>query len=264
MKPDQSLIQEKSFILATDLKASEPRPVEAPKPVEAPTLVPSPTPAPTAVVTPVPTPAEVVIPQETKQAIQMNVVETPEHRLDLGRTATFDACLMVTSGPLVTSSGTEKKVEESFEILHMRKHLEDPRGLYYFQECLKEHLAVENLYFWLAVQDFKKETSDVPAHAKKIFQKFFLSSSEHEINISYIKKQRIQKRAMANDWTIDMYDELSKDCWRILTHYWVPHYRPETTASVYYKNYLLERMGQPVLPMTKNTAAGSKDTTDLL
>jgi len=143
-----------------------------------------------------------------------------------------------------------KAAVESFEILHMRQHLTNPRGLYYFQECLREHFAAENLHFWKAVQDLQQVSeSSVLSETKAIFDSFFSSSSNSEINISYIKKQKIVKRAAANDWTRDMYDEISTDCFKVMTHYWVPHYRPEASSSVYYKNFLLERMGQPTLPM---------------
>lgn len=152
-----------------------------------------------------------------------------------------------------------KQVVESFEILHMRQHLTNPRGYFYFSECLREHFAVENLQFWKAIQELQEvPDSSVLQETKRIYETFFSPSSVSEINIPYIKKQRIVKRATANDWTRDMYNDLAADCFKVLTHYWVPHYRPENASSVYYKNFLLERMGQPTLPMPTPGKAGQE------
>lgn len=139
---------------------------------------------------------------------------------------------------------------ETWESLHLRKHLEDPLGYFYFQECLKSHYAEENLLFFTACQALRstQDEADVPVKAEEIYITFFAPGCVTELNVSHAKKNAIQQIAKKKSWSRIMYDKLCFETFRQLQQFWIQNYREDFHASIYYKNYLSQRMGLPLIP----------------
>lgn len=100
--------------------------------------------------------------------------------------------------------------------------LEDPEGTRAFALFLAVHLSIENLYFYKAVESWKKSYSELALEprleqAKCIFDVFLGSTSTFQINLGYLVLEKI--RLAFEDEIVDeiVFDEAQKEAFQLLS-----------------------------------------------
>ncbi|XP_018609323.1 regulator of G-protein signaling 5-like [Scleropages formosus] len=72
-------------------------------------------------------------------------------------------------------------------------------GLATFRSFLRSEFSEENIEFWVACEDFKKEKSSVKmaAKAQKIYEEFIQTEAPREVNIDYFTKDMTLRNLVA-------------------------------------------------------------------
>ena len=126
--------------------------------------------------------------------------------------------------PLIILKQDEEPVTNSqFKNLH--ELMKDKKALSEFKDFLIREFSFENLLFFDAVNKYRNngdfinrqnDYSNAKSHARKIYLKYLIDSSEYPINIDSSIKQRIIKRLEKEEITPILFDEAQEHVYHLM------------------------------------------------
>lgn len=104
-------------------------------------------------------------------------------------------------------------LQEKAELKHILVH---PTGLNMFNAFLKKELADENIQFWVAVNEFKKDASQEAA--KALYDKFISESGELQVNVPGKMRKEISKIVSgdAGDVNVDIFEGSQNEIYKLM------------------------------------------------
>eukprot|EP00966_Prymnesium_polylepis_P044009 1020119-Prymnesium_polylepis.1 len=102
----------------------------------------------------------------------------------------------------------------SVSALPMDQILKDPVNLNYFKKYCMEEMSMENLLFWLEVQDFKQ--IEAPAYsgfmARKIYNKYVKAGASQQLSVEGSLRLSIQEKFDPKVINPKVFDEIQEAC----------------------------------------------------
>ncbi|KAK1165351.1 regulator of G-protein signaling 21-like [Acipenser oxyrinchus oxyrinchus] len=98
----------------------------------------------------------------------------------------------------------------------LEKLLADKCGLAAFRAFLRSEFSEENIEFWMACEDYKKDTSpaNLSSKAKEIYEEFVQSQARKEINIDHHTRESIKKTIQ--EPSLSCFDEAQKQVYSLM------------------------------------------------
>ncbi|MBN3281497.1 RGS3 protein, partial [Polyodon spathula] len=151
-------------------------------------------------------------PRFLKSDIYMAYCQQNESRKD--QKGCVESIVVNSDSPLAkpSKSCTEKQtLPQSLE-----KLLADKCGLAAFREFLRSEFSEENIEFWMACEDYKKDTSpaNLSSKAKEIYNEFVQSQARKEINIDHQTRESIKKAIQEPG--LSCFDEAQKQVYSLM------------------------------------------------
>ncbi|GMI08839.1 hypothetical protein TrRE_jg2152 [Triparma retinervis] len=103
-------------------------------------------------------------------------------------------------------------LQEKAELKHILAH---PTGLSMFNVFLKKELADENIQFWVAVNNFKKDVSQEAA--KELYDKYISESAELQVNVPGKMRKEVNK-LITGEGTVgaDIFDGSQDEIYKLM------------------------------------------------
>jgi hypothetical protein len=122
--------------------------------------------------------------------------------------------------------------QQKYQNITIEQCIQDEDLSVLFWTFLKEHYFMENLSFWLEIEDYKKipDRTILKHRAEEIHEKYFKSGSEYELNVGDDLKQALDKD-LKNGATPNAFDAIQQTAWGILKVECFPKFLASDTFS---------------------------------